>query len=54
MIFDNFAKILKLCVANGQQEIADLALDTRMVWEMTLHADQEVFLLLCAAGVCSR
>ena len=54
MIFDNFAKILKLCVANGQQEIADLVLDTRMVWEMTLHADQEVFLLQRTARVYIR
>lgn len=42
MIFDNFAKILKLCLANNQQEIADLVLDTRMVWEMCLHAEHEV------------
>ena len=42
VIFDNFAKILKLCLQTNQQQIADLVLDTRMVWEMCLHAEHEV------------
>ena len=44
VIFDNFAKILKTCMKNDQQEIADVVLDTRMVWEMCLMAEFEVFL----------
>ena len=52
VIFDNFAKILKLCVENNQQEIADALLDTRVIWEQCLHADHEVCALLLHAQMC--
>ena len=46
VIFDNFAKMLKQCLKSNNQDIADTVLDTRMVWEMCLQAEHEVFLSL--------
>lgn len=42
VIFDNFAKMLKMCLKSNNQDIADTVLDTRMVWEMCLHSEHEV------------
>lgn len=42
MIFDNFAKMLRSCLKGNTQEIPEIVMDTRMVWEMCLEAEAEV------------
>ena len=42
LIFDNFAKILRHCLKGNTQEIPEVVMDTRMVWEMCLEAEFEV------------